>query len=117
MHQLLLTTINNPFLSLPGSFRAKHTPVVNTNISQPPSAEDGLSAAGDGTETADLSEEKLDDQSTPAQREETIHNEQVLTSEMFMTDPEEIQPKWLKESLRFQNGMKRIGALLSGGRA
>ena len=59
----------------------------------------------------------IEDGAATADREETINNEAVLTSEMFVTDPEEIREEWLKESVKFQSGMKRIGELLSGGRA
>lgn len=54
----------------------------------------------------------------PQSREEgSIHNQPVSTDQMFKTGPEEIEGEWLKESVRFQTGMKRIGELLSGGRA
>jgi len=92
VHHLLLAAIHNPFLSLPSSFRAEHaTPAAETT-----------------TGSAD----------SPAIREQRrIHNQPVQTEQMFKTNPDEIQGEWLKESLRFQSGMKRIGELLSGGRA
>lgn len=114
MHQLLLTTINNPFLSLPPSFRAKHASIPNGH--EPTHTESISPGESHDADVKADTEVEIGKQGAETERQETIYNEPVLTSEMFRTDPEEIQGDWLKKSIRFQNGMKRIGDLLSGGR-
>lgn len=96
VHHLLLTAIHNPFLSLPPTFRAKHAPIPN-----------GLDAAEEH-QPAETPNEKKEDG--------TIRNTPVPTSKMFITAPDEIDGETLKRSVKFQDGMKRIGDMLSGGR-
>ncbi|KAK1924762.1 Sedlin, N-terminal conserved region-domain-containing protein [Papiliotrema laurentii] len=92
VHQLLLSAIHNPFLSLPPSFKAAHAPAHNGPLS----------------ESAQAQEEP--------ERAVRPHNPPIPTDKMFITSPEGIEGDWLKRSGRFQSGMKRIGELLSGGR-
>jgi len=43
-------------------------------------------------------------------------NPSIPTSRMFAVGPEDLKPEWFKESRRFQDGIRRVGQLLSGGR-
>jgi hypothetical protein len=90
VHHLLITTVHDPFLSLPSSFKAKSAIPPTTN-----SADGG----------------------TDLERDTTRINPAVPTAKMFATAPEDIDGDWLKNSRNFQRGIARIGQLLSGGRA
>ncbi|ODN84800.1 hypothetical protein L202_00670 [Cryptococcus amylolentus CBS 6039] len=84
VHQLVLSTTNNPFLSLPPTFHAKPAIPAETDT-KPPSSE-------------------------------SIINPQIPASKMFATSPEDIKAEWFRDSKRFNDGIKAIGELLSGGR-
>ncbi|ODO03448.1 hypothetical protein L198_02295 [Cryptococcus wingfieldii CBS 7118] len=84
VHQLVLSTTNNPFLSLPPTFHAKPAIPAETDT-KPPSSE-------------------------------SIINPQIPASNMFATSPEDIKAEWFRDSKRFNDGIKAIGELLSGGR-
>ncbi|WWD15808.1 hypothetical protein CI109_100232 [Kwoniella shandongensis] len=90
VHHLLLSATNNPFLSLPSTFHARPAPVL------PPPGERAPSP-------------------TPVS-EEKIINAQIPAAKTFAYGPEDIKSDWLKGSLRFQDGMRKIGAMLNGGR-
>lgn len=93
MNHLLLTASNNPFLSLPPTFRAKHDPAgLRTQSSDPPEGETKRS-------------------------EGTLSNPVVRDDAMFGFAPEEIKTEWLMGSRRFQAGIQRLGETLNGGRA
>lgn len=83
---LLLQVINNPFLSLPDSFSAKHV---------------------------EKKETKQEDQLETATAALRIRNEPVLEGDMFATGPEDIKPEWLSGSRKFTKGIERLGELLS----
>ncbi|TYJ56602.1 hypothetical protein B9479_002694 [Cryptococcus floricola] len=84
VHQLVLSTTNNPFLSLPPTFHAKPAIPAETDTKSPSS--------------------------------ESIINPQIPASKMFATSPEDIKAEWFRDSKRFNDGIKAIGELLSGGR-
>ena len=101
VHHLLLTTINNPFISLPPTFRAKRALNENTSPQHTNSPDPPDSTAQEGQEGV----------------EQSIRNPVSSHDDMFKTDPNDISPLCLQSSVRFETGMKRIGEYLSGGRA
>ena len=109
VHQLVISAIHNPFLSLPPSFQARKAPRLRQKNGPLPSLPpDSTDASTDDTEN------QGDEAS--AEREAKIVNVSVPNDKMFSTGPDEIDGEWLRKSRRFQAGIRRIGELLSGGR-
>ncbi|WVR05085.1 hypothetical protein IAU60_002097 [Kwoniella sp. DSM 27419] len=88
VHNLILSAIHNPFLSLPSSFHAR--------ASRPPTSEQ--------------------DPADPTDEARSPRQGRLPDSKMFMTSPEEVRAEWLKDSPKFQKGITRIGEMLNGGR-
>ncbi|KAK8869917.1 hypothetical protein IAR55_000485 [Kwoniella newhampshirensis] len=94
VHHLLLQSTHNPFLSLPPNFHARPAPILPPPGERTPSPEP----------------------TSEAEREEKIINIQLPLAKIFAYGPEELKVEWLRDSEKFQEGMKRIGAMLNGGR-
>ncbi|WVF72302.1 hypothetical protein IAT40_007115 [Kwoniella sp. CBS 6097] len=97
VHNLLLTTSHNPFNSLPLSFRAKPAPKPSSKpIADQPNSES--------------------DTMTKKENNGFAHaNGSINESKMFVCAPEEIRAEWLRESSRFNDGIRRIGEMLGAG--
>ncbi|WVQ98629.1 hypothetical protein IAU59_005759 [Kwoniella sp. CBS 9459] len=92
VHNLLLTTSHNPFNSLPSSFKAKPAPAPSsTDLAVP--QENGTNSDVRGFTNTNTN---------------TSFNE----SKMFLCAPEEIRSDWLRDSTRFNTGIRRIGEML-----
>ncbi|ORX39767.1 Sedlin, N-terminal conserved region-domain-containing protein [Kockovaella imperatae] len=101
VHHLIMTAVNNPFLSLPSSFKAR--PASRTE-----------SVHGQLLGSAAATQQASTDELPP--RNEKIINAPFTSEKIFAAGPEDIQEDWLRNSRRFQLGIRRLGDLLSGGR-
>ena len=94
VHHLVLTAVNNPFLSLPASFKAKPAPLPKRETEREKMDEVDLAEA---TEVLSLT---------------TPRNEPIAESSMFAAGPEDIRPEWLAGSKKFTAGIEKLGELL-----
>ncbi|OCF39458.1 hypothetical protein I317_06731 [Kwoniella heveanensis CBS 569] len=98
VHNLLLTTSHNPFTSLPSSFKAKSAQAQPSTTT--------ATATGE----SDSNPAKTDNYHPTSTRNTSIND-----SKMFVCAPEEIRADWLKDSRRFNEGIRRIGEMLGAG--
>lgn len=104
VNHLLLQAINNPFLSLPTSFKAAKA------LSKPIEV-NGASPMNGSPEKVSKEAEILPE-STAALSLDAPRNEPVPENTMFASGPDDIKPEWLTGSKRFTNGIERLGEIL-----
>jgi hypothetical protein len=93
IHHLVLQAVNNPFLSLPPSFKAR-----------PAVASDGDEKVSDETEGII--------EATKATTLDLVRNEPTPEKAMFGAGPDDIRPEWLTGSKKFTTGVAKLGELL-----